>query len=602
MLRIVVLASFAVVVGAGAGASTETPPWHDKVHPLVLGQAAEGPVEFVIVLDEQGDLRPVHGLRTRQERGPRVHAILTEVAGRTQAPLIALLEAQGLDYRPYWIANLIWVRGDIDAVATFASRNDVARLDANPRVGFAQPALSSGPLATGSLEWGLTKIMADQVWALGYDGTGVVIGGQDTGYEWTHPALKDKYRGWDGATADHDYNWHDSIHFGGGDCGPNSPEPCDDHNHGTHTMGTMVGDDGGSNQIGVAPGARWIGCRNMDQGNGTPVSYTECFQWFAAPTDLNDQNPDPSKAPHVINNSWSCPPSEGCDPETLRLVVNHVRLAGIVVVVSAGNSGSSCGSVSTPAAIYDASFTVGATSSSDGIASFSSRGPVTVDGSGRLKPDVAAPGVGVRSSIRGGGYASFSGTSMAGPHVVGLVALLFDARPDLIGSVDEAETIVSGSAIPLTSSQDCGAFAGTAVPNAVFGHGRVDALASLVGDVDGDGTDNLGDCAPTDGATWSIPGPATDLLLDHDETDGTTLAWSQPANAGGLSLLYDVVRSALADDFSAVTCLATDIATTGAEETEDPENVFYYLVRSKNPCGDNLGAASAGPRTASDCP
>ena len=107
-----------------------------------------------------------------------------------------------------------------------------------------------------------------------------------------------------------------------------------------------------------------------------------------------------------------------------------MRSAGIVVVVSAGNSGNGCGSVSTPAAIYDASFTVGATDSSDAIASFSSRGPVTVDGSGLLKPDVAAPGVGVCSSIRGGGYASFSGTSMAGPHVAGLVALLFDARPD----------------------------------------------------------------------------------------------------------------------------------------------------------------------------
>ena len=81
-------------------------------------------------------------------------------------------------------------------------------------------------------------------------------------------------------------------------------------------MGTMVGDDGAGNQIGVAPGAKWIGCRNMNEGDGTPATYSECFQWFIAPTDLNNQFPNPTLAPHVINNSWGCPPSEGCtDPD-----------------------------------------------------------------------------------------------------------------------------------------------------------------------------------------------------------------------------------------------------------------------------------------------
>ena len=75
------------------------------------------------------------------------------------------------------------------------------------------------------------------------------------------------------------------------------------------------GDDGAGNQIGVAPGAKWIGCRNMDQGVGTPATYTECFQFFIAPTDLNGQNPNPTLRPHVMNNSWGCPPSEGCAAE-----------------------------------------------------------------------------------------------------------------------------------------------------------------------------------------------------------------------------------------------------------------------------------------------
>ncbi len=203
---------------------------------------------------------------------------------------------------------------------------------------------------------------APDVWAQGFTGQGAVVGGQDTGYQWDHPALINQYRGWNGTTADHNYNWHDAIHSGGGVCGANSPEPCDDSGHGTHTMGTMVGDDGAGNQIGMAPGARWIGCRNMDQGNGTPATYSECYQWFIAPTDLNDLNPDPSKAPDVINNSWSCPLSEGCtDPNVLLADVEAVRAAGILTVHSAGNSGPTCSTVDTPAAIYDASFTVGAT-------------------------------------------------------------------------------------------------------------------------------------------------------------------------------------------------------------------------------------------------
>ena len=180
-------------------------------------------------------------------------------------------------------------------------------------------------------------------------------------------------------------------------------------------MGTMVGDGGAGNQIGVAPGARWIGCRNMDQGAGTPATYTECFQWFLAPTDSGGSNPDPSKAPHVINNSWLCPASEGCtDPNVLRTVVENVRAAGIVVVVSAGNSGSRCESISDPPGIYDASLTVGATDSFDLIAGFSSRGPVTSDGSNRLKPDVSAPGVNVRSSVPADGYNTFFGDEHGG--------------------------------------------------------------------------------------------------------------------------------------------------------------------------------------------
>jgi subtilisin family serine protease len=324
---------------------------------------------------------------------------------------------------------MIWVRGDLPVLTALAGREDVDYIYANPKVQLEAPTrdpISLIPQSTDSIEWNIARVRAPEVWASGYTGQGITIGGQDTGYDWQHPALRDQYRGWDGASADHNYNWHDAIHQSDGNpCGEDSPEPCDDHGHGTHTMGIMVGEEPNQlNQIGMAPGARWIGCRNMDRTLGSPVTYSECYQWFLAPTDLSDMNPDPAKAPDVINNSWSCPPSEGCyDPEILQQVVEAVRAAGILTVHSAGNSGPICSSVNAPGAIYEASFTVGNTTINDEIAFSSSRGPVTIDGSGRLKPDVSAPGTSIRSSYPGGGYLDLSGTSMASPHVAGLAAL-----------------------------------------------------------------------------------------------------------------------------------------------------------------------------------
>ena len=168
-------------------------------------------------------------------------------------------------------------------------------------------------------------------------------------------------------------------------------------------MGTIVGDDGATNQIGVAPGARWIGCRIMDQGYGTPATYAECFQFFLDPYPVVGDpflDGDPGMAPHVINNSWTCPPFEGCSWDTLQSIVENVRAAGILVVATAGNSGYSCSTVADPPAIYEASFTVGATDSSDSIAGFSSRGPVSVDGSQRIKPADPADHAASRKYLR----------------------------------------------------------------------------------------------------------------------------------------------------------------------------------------------------------
>lgn len=461
--------------------------WQSKIDPLVFTTVASGETEFLVILREQADLREASNLETKLEKGHYVYQQLTEVAARTQGPILAELVDLGVEHRPYWIANMIWVRGDLPVLTTMASRDDVVYIYANPKVQLEAPArdpISLIPQSTDSIEWNIAKVRAPEAWAAGYTGQGITIGGQDTGYAWQHPALKDQYRGWDGVSAEHNYNWHDAIHQSDGNpCGEDSPEPCDDHGHGTHTMGIMVGEDPNQlNQIGMAPGARWIGCRNMDRTIGSPVTYSECYQWFLAPTDLNDMNPDPAKAPDVINNSWSCPPSEGCnEPEILRQVVQAVRAAGILTVHSAGNSGPICSSVNAPGAIYETSFTVGNTTINDEIAFSSSRGPVTIDGSGRLKPDVSAPGTSIRSSYPGGGYLDLSGTSMASPHVAGLAALLFSAQPALIGNVDHVEGLIARTAIPLTFEQECGGFPGTSIPNNTSGWGRIDALNAIQG-------------------------------------------------------------------------------------------------------------------------
>jgi serine protease AprX len=487
----VLLALLVLVPSAGAlaGGDPALPPAGGKIAPWVIERtAAGGEAEFIVVLAEQADLAPARALPGKAAKGAFVRDALRATAGRTQAPLLALLRARRIEHRPFTIVNAILVRGPRALADELAARPDVARIDGNPELAALEPVTLSAAeldevarqaLEPQAVEPGVAAIRAPEVWATGATGQGIVIGSADTGVEWIHPALKAKYRGWNGVTASHDYNWHDAVHGGGiPTCPGDSPSPCDDHGHGTHTTGTAVGSDGGANQIGVAPGARFIACRNMDQGTGSPARYLECMEWFLAPYPVGGTpaQGDPARAPDLTVNSWGCPIAEGCAPATLLQAVEAQRAAGILFVTVAGNGGSGCSTVSLPPSHYDAAYSVGAFSTSTNtIASFSSRGPVTVDGSARLKPDLVAPGVGIRSALRGGAYGALSGTSMAAPHVGGAIALLWSARPSLKNEIAVTEDIVNHAAVDVPSNL-C---VSNGVPNNVYGWGRLDAKAAV---------------------------------------------------------------------------------------------------------------------------
>ncbi|NMH72500.1 S8 family serine peptidase [Bacillus sp. RO2] len=450
-------------------------------------------VTFLIKFKEQVDTQAVAAKAVKtaqaqkasagQEKLMKRNAVVSELRAtsiETQANVKeylekAVAEGKAKDIQSFYVVNGMAVTATKEVMEELARfpeiekllPNEVRQLDPSAEsAASTEIQVEEKPAANlENIEWGVAQIGAPQAWEMGVDGHGTVVASIDTGVQWDHPALMEKYRGYNGGSANHEYNWFDATPA-------NQSTPYDDDGHGTHVTGTMVGSEpNGSNQVGVAPGAKWIGVKAFTPSGGTDVALLAAGEWILAPKDANG-NPNPAMAPDVVNNSWGGGP--GLD-EWYRPMVQAWVAADIFPAFAAGNTRignpGGPGSVSTPGN-YPESFATGATDVNMNLASFSLQGPSPYE---EIKPEVSAPGVGIRSSFPGSEYGAASGTSMASPHVAGVVALLKQVNSNL--TVADIEEILMTTATARTDSN----FPDS--PNNGYGHGIVnafDAVSSII--------------------------------------------------------------------------------------------------------------------------
>uniref|UniRef100_K3W9H1 subtilisin n=1 Tax=Globisporangium ultimum (strain ATCC 200006 / CBS 805.95 / DAOM BR144) TaxID=431595 RepID=K3W9H1_GLOUD len=408
------------------------------------------------------------------DRGQQIaHLVesLTQSATRSQQDVTALLSKEAATSTPlftkttsFWITNQVFIEG-----ATFELVEQLAQVSSIVEIReestFELPKVlasgssdgdvinsTSSAFTTNPSAWGVQKVHAPELWAKGVTGQNIVVGVIDSGARGTHEALRDNFVG--------EYGWFDpELH---------AVAPYDNVGHGTHVAGSAVGRNG----IGVAPGAKWSACKSCRTDFCLESEMIACTQFMLCPTDTNGNNPDCSKAPHVINNSWGAP-AGGENKYTA--IITAWRQAGIIPVFASGNILPSCGTILSPSDDPNV-IAVGATNADDSLLFYSGTGPTQ---SGLIKPDVSAPGGAVYSAgiASDNSYKLDSGTSMASPHVAGAVALLLSANPSLtfdqvlaaLRSTTDTRTLIS-------SNRTCGGTPDNVFPNNIFGYGRINVL------------------------------------------------------------------------------------------------------------------------------
>ncbi len=520
MRRLTTIAILAALLDGAAGAAVAG-TIEPNLQAILSAAGAQDRVSALVYLSDRVDVdvlakqldRAEATLRLRHET---IVTSLQERAAATQGNLLTQLDAlatKGLvrDYRPFWIANCVRVDATPAAIKAIAARADVETVYYNYGIELIAPvgtrSDSQPPRDDRAPEIGLVAVRAPEVWDLGYTGEGILVATLDTGVDGNHPALASRWRG----VADPRYEghpewaWFDPV--------TNTTFPQSFGAHGTHTMGTVCGGAPGD-QIGVAPGAQWIHAGVIDRVSieQTVADAILSFQWMLDPDGDPSTNWD---VPQVCSNSWRVTTWHGYPPcdQTFWAYLDACEAAGTVILFSAGNEGPAPNTIGRPPdrATDDyrtcAVGAVDANNASWPVAGFSSRGPsyCTPNGDPAIKPDIAAPGVDVRSSVPGGGYEQWgwSGTSMASPHVNGVVALVRQACPDL--TVEEVKQIIFEAAYDLGSPGEDNS----------YGWGMVDAYEAvqLALDSCGPGPPRVQDVF----ASTLVNTPVTIRLLAHDD-------------------------------------------------------------------------------------
>ena len=422
----------------------------DFVDPSI--QETSGTVKVIVMMRDRTTLpRSLHSTSTYAQ----VRRALAENADASQKRLLSVLNTERsvspeVRVKPFWLINAVVVTIPSSRISVLKNHPDVRAIYANRPMHIIRDfqgratKLAGDPFTYGLAIMGIPQLRQENTKATG---AGVTVGILDTGVDATHPDLKGK------VIAFKDFVNH-------------KPDAYDDHGHGTHVSGTIAGGNTSDTAIGIAPDAKIIMGKVFDAGGSSDNdTLLSGMQWMADP----DGNPATHDQPALVSNSWGggtpSPTTDPTDDVFCQALSSWMKL-GIFPVFAAGNDGPDSGTVGSPGACPQA-YAVGATNKNDGIASFSSRGPTVWKSSTLQRPGISAPGVDILSAAPGGQYVTMSGTSMATPHAAGVLALIYQAMPNI--TIEDASKLVS------STSKDLGPTG----PDADFGAGRINALAAV---------------------------------------------------------------------------------------------------------------------------
>ncbi|OXA46989.1 thermitase [Folsomia candida] len=413
---------------------------------LKNGEKVNAILELPSVFDKVMS-NPALSLLSGNGKSNMMEILMKQATSSSQAPLLSAIKGFGISATPFWITNDICLNNvDLKAVQSLGALPGVFNIREelipllDPVV--VQPArtkrVAFDEYTKKYPHWGVNKIEAPAAWSK-TKGENVIVAIIDSGVFLEHEALKDGYAG-----------WFDAVE--------NATNPIDSTAHGSHALGTILGR---TNNIGVAPRAKWIACRAFNKDGGQERWIKSCAQWVF------------QQRPRVVSNSWGTASrsSTGYDD-----MIRTWRAANIIPVFSSGNLGGNCSSIRYPGNYADV-ISVGSTTKSDAISGFSSRGPSTR--TPMNKPDISAPGEWIISVGQDDtkDYTAMSGTSMACPHVAGVVALLLSANPTW--KYDDVLAALTRTADRPSVTTKCGETPVNGYPNYAYGYGRVNAKRAV---------------------------------------------------------------------------------------------------------------------------